>query len=270
VAGWIWRPEEVTEQVQTQVEDIVGEGGWEQLATMMHAREQGGGDIIATVIGAVMLLVGATGVMLQLQAALNRAWEIKPDPKQGGIKNFILKRLLSVALIMAVAFLLLVSLVLTSFLNAVGGMVTSWLPDAVSQGVPFLADWVPITIKLVVSLLTFTLLFAAMFMWLPDADVRWRDTWIGAFVTAVLFVVGEFLLGLYFSIADQETYGAAASFALLLLWSYYSAMIFLIGAEFTQVWANHIGEEIKPSKGAVHVVTETKQVDTPIGGRVDA
>ena len=119
----------------------------------------------------------------------------------------------------------------------------------------------PLAIDTVVSLIIFTLLFGAMFKWLPDADVRWRDTWIGAGVTAVLFIVGKFALGMYFGMSDTGQYGAAASFVLLLLWAYYSAAIFLFGAEFTQVWARQHGRRILPEDGAVRVVQETRRVD---------
>jgi membrane protein len=251
IAGWIWSPQAVTGQLEQQATDVVGKGGWQQMESMMQAADQQKGGVIATIVGIIALLFGATGVMVQLQAALNRAWEVQPDPEQGGIKSFLGKRVLSLAMILGVAFLLLVSLVLTAALNAMGGMLTGWLPQGVSS-------WVPLAINFVVSLIVFTLLFAAMFKWLPDADVRWKHMWIGAATTALLFMLGKFALGLYFSMSDQETYGAASSFVLLLLWIYYSGMIFLLGAEFTQVWAKRHGGEIAPTEGAVRVVEETR------------
>jgi membrane protein len=256
VAGWIWSPEEVSGQVQQQVAGVIGEGGWQQLQSMMRfASEKTSGGAWAASLGILALLFGATGVMVQLQSALNRAWEVQPDPQQGGIKTFLLKRILSLAMIMAVAFLLLVSLVLTAVLKVLGTGVTGWLPDGISS-------WVPVAIDSVVSLMVFTLLFAAMFKWLPDADVRWRDTGIGAAATAGLFMIGKFALAVYFSLTEQGTYGAAASFVLLLLWAYYSGMIFLFGAEFTQVWARRRGDAIAPANGAVRVVRETRHVRT--------
>lgn len=255
VAGWIWSPEAVTGQLEQQATDVVGQGGWQQMESMMHAAHQQKGGVFATVIGLIALLFGATGVMVQLQYALNRAWEVQPDPDQGGIKTFLFKRILSLAMILAVAFLLLVSLVLTAVLNAMGGMVTGWLPEGVSS-------WVPAAIHFVVSLIVFTLLFAAMFKWLPDAEVQWKDVWVGAGATALLFMVGKFALGLYFSLTDQGTYGAAASFVLLMLWIYYSGMIFLFGAEFTQVWAKRHGGGIAPAEGAVRVVEQTRPAHT--------
>ncbi|QDU37501.1 ribonuclease BN/unknown domain fusion protein [Maioricimonas rarisocia] len=254
VAGWFWSAEDVTHQVEQQVVSVIGEGGWQQVRSMMRAADdkQGGGGM-AAMFGIVVLIIGATGVMVQLQAALNRAWEVKPDPDQGGVKTFLLKRVLSLAMIIAISFLLLVSLVLTAVLKAMAGMVVSWLPSDIST-------WVPWTIDVVVSFIVFTLLFASMLKLLPDANVRWKDTWVGAGVTSVLFMIGKFALAFYFGMKDTSQYGAASSTILLLAWVYYSGMIFLFGAEFTQVWARKRGHRITPEKGAVRVVRETKQV----------
>lgn len=253
VAGWFWSPEAVTGKVEQQVSSVVGEGGWTQIESMMQSAGEQNRGPLAAIVGIVVLLLGATGVMVQLQAALNTAWGVQPDPEQGGVKNFIVKRMLSLGMILAVAFLLIVSLVLTSVLNAASGYVTSALQDAV-------AEWVPVAINFAVSMLVFALLFAAMFKWLPDAEVRWSDTWRGALVTALFFMLGKLALGLYFANTNMETYGAAASFVLLLLWAYYSGMIFLFGAELTRVWSQHRGADIVPSAGAIRV-PGTKSVE---------
>ncbi|MFG0334838.1 MAG: YihY/virulence factor BrkB family protein [Maioricimonas sp. JB049] len=253
VAGWFWSADDVTHQVEQQVVSVIGEGGWQQVRSMMNAADEQQGSGMAALFGILVLIVGATGVMVQLQAALNRAWEVQPDPDQGGVQTFLLKRVLSLAMIIAISFLLLVSLVLTAVLKAMAGMVVSWMPDDVST-------WVPWTIDLVVSFVVFTLLFASMLKLLPDANVRWKDTWVGAGVTAALFLIGKFALAFYFGMKDTSQYGAASSTILLLAWVYYSGMIFLFGAEFTQVWARQRGHRITPEKGAVRVVRETKQV----------
>jgi membrane protein len=253
VAGWIWSPEDVTGQVEHQVTSVIGAGGWQQVHQMMESAEQTGSGW-AAIVGIVVLLFGATGVMVQLQASLNKAWEVQPDPEQGGVKNFALKRLLSLGMILAVAFLLLVSLALTTVLQVMADAVAGWLPAGISSGAPLAIDFT-------VSLIVFTLLFAAMLKWLPDAEVYWQDTWVGAAVTALLFMVGKFALGMYFGMSDTGQYGAAAAFVLLLLWAYYSGLIFLLGAEFTQVWARRHGREIVPEEGAVRVVQEKKRID---------
>ncbi len=253
VAGWIWSPEAVTGELKQQVSGVIGEGGWHQIERMMQAAEKQTGGGLAAIVGIIALLLGATGVMVQLQAALNKAWEVKPDPDQGGVKNFITKRMLSLAMIIAIAFLLLVSLVMTAVLKTMGDMISGWLPGEVG-------GWVPLTVNFLVNLIVFTLLFAAMLKWLPDAHVRWKDTWIGAAATALLFIIGKTALGIYFGMIDTGRYGAAASFVLMLLWVYYSGMIFLFGAEFTQVLARRTGHGITPEEGSVRVVTDTKEV----------
>ena len=253
VAGFIWSPTEVTGQVEDQVSSVIGNGGWIQIEEMMkgaNAQEKGGW---AAIIGIIMLIFGATGVMIQLQTALNKTWEVTVDPDQGGIMNFITKRLLSIAMIMTIAFLLLVSLALTAFFNALAKLPSSWLPDGFSVALS-------LSINFGVSLVVLTILFAAMFKWLPDAHIQWRETWLGAAFTALLFMIGKFALGLYFGMADTGRYGAAASFILLLLWVYYSGMIFLFGAEFIQVMAKLSGRRIVPEKGAVRVIQTTQKV----------
>lgn len=253
IAGWMWRPEAVTGEIEQQMTSVVGEGGWQQAKQMMEAAGNQSGGRLAALLGIVALVFGATGVMVQLQAALNKAWEVQPDPDVGGLKNFIMKRVLSLAMIITVAFLLMMSVVLTAVLATATDLMAQWLPAGV-------AGWVPLTVDFAVSLAVFTLAFAAMFKWLPDADLRWRDTWVGALATGLLFMAGKFALGLYFSQTGAGTYGAAGSFVLILLWVYYSSMILLFGAEFTQVWARQRGGGVRPAKGAVRVVRELKTI----------
>ncbi|MEX0715469.1 MAG: YihY/virulence factor BrkB family protein [Planctomycetaceae bacterium] len=251
VAGWIWSPEAVTGQIRDQVSGVIGSGGWQQIETMMNEAASRDDGRLAAIVGIAVLIFGATGVMAQLQHALNRAWQVEVSAKHGGIRNFIFKRMLSLGMILGIAFLLIVSLVLTAVLNATADQVRSWLP-AMLQG------WTPLVVHALVTLVILTLLFAAMFKWLPDAEVEWRDTWIGAGATAVLFLAAKFALGVYFGMQDAQTYGPAASFVLILLWVYYSSIVFLLGAEFTQVWARRRGARITPSPGAVRIV-QTKQ-----------
>lgn len=250
VAGWIWTPADVQGQLEQQVTNVVGSGGWQQIETMMHsAQEQQRGGVLATSLSVGLLLFSATGVMLQLQLALNKAWGVKPDPDQSQVKSFLLKRLLSLAMILGIAFLLIVSLAMTAVLKVLSAQVTSLLPSGNQS-------WLSLATNFAVNALVFTALFAAMFKWLPDAIIRWRDTLIGAVITAALFLIGQFAMGIYFGTRQNGTYGVAASFVLLLLWVYYSSLIFLLGAEFTQVWARLQGTEIVPEPGAVRVKQE--------------
>jgi membrane protein len=185
---------------------------------------------------------------MQLQGALNRAWEVKPDPRQGGVKQFIMKRLLSLGFVMGVAFLLIVSLVVSALLSALSTKVA--LPQAALS-----------TVDLGLSFIIMAVLFAAIYRFLPDAEIEWRDVWVGALVTALLFVVGKFAIGFYLGrSAPGDAYGAASALAIILVWVYYAGMIVLFGAEFTQAWAERRGGLIRPEKGAVKI--EQREVVT--------
>jgi membrane protein len=240
-------------EVQTQIESVIGPGGGEQVNNMITAASDQKKGIWGTVIGLVVLLFGATGVLVQLQRALNEAWDVEPDPDKGGIKNFVMKRILSLGLLLAIGFLLMVSLVLSTVISGLQDQIQEWLPVAIPSQAVLAGD-------LFVSWIIFTLLFAAIFRYMPDADVGWRDVWIGGLLTGLLMVVGKYLLSLYFSTADvASTYGAAGSLALILLWVYYSSLILLFGAEFTQVWARRHGRQIQPSAGAMRVVERVQR-----------
>ncbi|REJ86649.1 MAG: YihY/virulence factor BrkB family protein [Planctomycetota bacterium] len=255
ICGLIWDPSDVEGLVQQEIRSVVGENGAEQVRTMLRNASQSDRGILASVLSGVMLLVGATGLVGQLQGALNDAWEVKPDPEQGGLWNFVTKRLLSFGMICGIAFLLLVSLIASSVLAAAGDTIAGWLPQDVSQGVLM-------AINLVVSLAVIVVLFGAMFKFLPDAKVAWSDVAFGAAVTGVLFVVGKFAIGAYLGSKNMEsTYGAAGSLALILIWVYYSSMIFLFGAELTQVWAKQRGSGVWPAEGAVRVVEKSVRAD---------
>lgn len=241
IAGALWDPQDVQRAMETQFASLVGQQG----ATAIHGMIQSAdsptsGGVLASVLSIGMLLFGATGAFLQLQGALNRAWEVKPDPKSGGLKNFFMKRLLSVGMILGVAFLLIVSLAVSALLGAVGDSLT-FIPAPVMYAVNF-----------IISFAVLTLLFAAIFKILPDAQIQWRHVWVGAGVTSLLFVVGKFAIGLYLGRSSPgDAFGAASALAVILVWVYYAGMIVLFGAEFTQAWANSRGAEIKPEKGAV-------------------
>ncbi len=208
---------------------------------------------LARIIGIVLLVFSATGVFVQLQTALNRAWEVEPDPEQGGVMNFLLKRLLSLSMIVVIAFLLLVSLILTATLEEITQMILGREPGTVGTVIGMLLN----------ALVTFavaTLLFAAMYKLLPDAKLQWRDTWIGAGMTAFLFVVGKLLLGWWLQRSETgATWGTAAgSLIAVLVWVYYTSLIILFGAELTQSWMNISGREIQPEKGAVKIKEEKR------------
>ena len=253
--GAVLDPQDIRGHLEVQLGSLMGASATEQIRNILEqAQAPGSSGVLPTVLSIIALALGATGAFGQLQAALNRAWEVAPDPDKGGLKSFILKRVFSFGMILSVAFLLLVSLVLSAALTAFGGALGSMLPDGVSATLLQVLNQV-------VSLVVITALFAALFKVLPDARVAWRDVWVGGAVTAVLFVVGKFLIGLYLGRSNPgEAFGAAGSLAVLLVWIYYSSMILLYGAEFTQLWAERRGGGIAPERGAVRVVREKKQL----------
>lgn len=253
ILGAVVDPHEVQQQLQGQLGALMGPSASQQVGAMMQqANQPGSGSVVTTILSIAALLFGATGAFGQLQAAINRAWEVMPDPDKGGLKAVLLKRVFSFGMILSIAFLLLVSLVLSALLSAFGSALNQYLPSGLSG--PLLQ-----VINQLVSLLVITLLFAALFKVLPDARVSWRDVWVGAAFTAVLFVIGKFLIGLYLGQSNPgKAFGAAGSLAVMFVWVYYSSMILLFGAEFTQVWAKRHGGGIAPDKGAVRVLEERR------------
>ncbi len=208
--------------------------------------------ILAAAFGIIIALFGASGVFGQLQDALNTIWGVKPKPG-GGIWGFLRARFLSFAMVGGVCFLLLVSLTVESVLRGLNTYLESMLP-----GGHFLA----LTIFFVFDLAVVILLFAMIFRYLPDVKIGWRDVWLGAALTAVLFAIGKLILGLYLgSGAAGSAYGAASSLITLLLWIFYSAQILLFGAEFTQVYGNTYGSQVKPQKHAIMV--ERREIEVP-------
>jgi membrane protein len=259
IAGAVWDPADVQRAIQTQMGSLMGASGAEEIGTIINQAERPGGKGIKAVLGVGALILGATGAFLQLQGALNRAWEVEPDPNAGGWKNFVFKRLLSLGMILGIAFLLLVSLALSAAVSAIGGFAGRLIPGA-SSAILFLFENV-VTFVVVAGL------FATMFKVLPDAKIAWRDVWVGALVTALLFTLGKFALGFYLGRSNPgEAFGAAGSLALVLVWIYYSSMIVLFGAEFTQQWAVNRGSGIEPDEGARRMADEVGDPKKAGGG----
>lgn len=253
--GAVMDPQDIQGNIEAQMRSAMGPSGAAQVQTILaNADRPGAGGLVATILSVVALLLGATGVFGQLQAALNKAWGVAPDPEKGGIKAMLLKRVFGVGMVLGLAFILLVSLVVSAVLSAFGEQLGRFLPSGLSA--PVLE-----AINFVGSLAVISLLFGAIFKVMPDAQIAWRDVRVGAVVTALLFVAGKFALGLYLGHSNPgEAFGAAGALALMLVWIYYSSMIVLLGAEFTQVWAERRGSGIVPEKGAVRVVRETRRL----------
>lgn len=260
IAGAVMDPQDVREALHGQLGALMGQSGGDEIRTIMEKAQEtktpDTGRPVAASLGVATLVLGATGVFGQLQAALNKAWEVKPDPEQGGVKSFLVKRIFSFGMVIAIAFLLLVSLALTAAISAVGGMLGRLMPGV--------GEVLLHVLNFVVSFGVITLLFAAMFKIVPDAEVAWKDVWVGAVVTGVLFMIGKYAIGFYLGRSNPgEVYGAAGSLAILLVWIYYASMIVFFGAEFTQTWAEQRGGGVTPEKGAVRVVQEERHVRGP-------
>lgn len=261
LCGLVWDPSDVRGLLEAEIKGVLGTDGASQVKTMLANAERSDSNTFTKTISFVLLLVGSTGLVAQLQGAINDAWQIQPAPEEGGILYFLSKRLLSFGMICGIAFLLLVSLVLSTVLSAAG--------QAIASALPSLSETALHMMNVGITFVFLTLVFAAMFKFLPDAAVRWSDVAVGAVLTAALFVAGKYALGAYLGSRNMEsTYGAAGSFALIMVWSYYSAMIFLFGAEFTQVWAKQRGEGVIPADFAVRV--ERKAVPKEAGSLASA
>ena len=242
VTGFFFGQREIVQtQVMNQIEGLVGAEGEAFVADLLTSASNPAKGIVATIVGIITLLFGALGVFNELHNALNTIWEVKEEETKGfveSIKKVIFSRLLSFSMILGIGFLLLVSLVISAALSAV--------QETIGNAIP-MSEILLQLVNLVISIAVITVLFALIFKFLPDAEIAWRDVWLGAFVTAVLFSLGKFLIGIYLGNSSVTTsFGAAGSLVLLLLWIYYSAQILLFGAEFTEVYANQFGSKIVP------------------------
>lgn len=250
IAGLVFGPEAANRQLFGQINDMVGNSGGEAIQAMVAGANKPRAGTWATIVGAVTLLVGAAGVFLSLQEALNTIWQVRQ--KAGyGIRHFIKARLLSFAMVLVLGFLLLVSLIVSAALAALGKFLSGLLPEE---------EILWQVVNFVISLGIITVLFAAIFKVLPDVKVPWRHVWWGALVSALLFDLGKFALGLYLGRSSfGSIYGAAGSLMIVLLWVYYSSQTLFLGAEFTRVSAKRSGENIQPMNGAEFVtVSKTR------------
>ena len=243
VAGYFYDKEKVTHQITGQIQTMIGGDTAEDVQGIIDKASESKETVISSILGIATLLFGATGVFYQLQQILNKMWEVEPKPKQKILK-LIRDRVFSFGLILAVGFLLLVSLVVSAGLSAL----SDWVAGNIHESLTFLFG----VLDFFVSLAVITFLFASIYKFLPDARINWKDVWIGGLLTAILFVIAKIALGLYFGKSDPgSTYGAAGSVILIMLWVSYAGMILLFGAEFTQVYANRYGKKVIPTDTAV-------------------
>lgn len=232
-----------------QFEGLMGHLGAMQLQEMIRNVRTSGDTPWVSIVSVITFILGATGVFIEIQDSINTIWSIRVKPKRGWVR-LIMTRLISFSMVVGIGFLLMVSLVVSGILS----MMDTWIVANVGS-----FAWLAAFISNGISIGVVMLLFAVIFKVLPDAELKWKDVLIGAFFTAVLFLIGKYLINIYLSQSSTvSAYGAAGAVVLIILWVYYSAIILYYGAEFTKVYANEHGGKIRPNNFAVFI--ETKEV----------
>tara|TARA_R110000868_G_scaffold73955_8_gene214049 strand:+ start:2500 stop:3417 length:918 start_codon:yes stop_codon:yes gene_type:complete len=240
IIGSIWGPEIVQGQLTHEISSALGSDAAESIGTIISETQNKEKNLISSIIGIGTLLFGATGVFYQLKLSLNEIWRIKPDPNAKFWK-LVTDRARSFAFILVIGFLLLISFIITAGISTLNDYIHRVLPDFLIYAAYFL--------DFILSTGIITILFALMFRYLPDIKIKWKTVWKGAFITAILFVIGKSLLGYYFGEANPgSTYGAAGTIVLILLWVSYSCLILFFGAEFTYIYSKRYGIVVEPSE----------------------
>ncbi len=234
VASIVFQSDAVRQEVMVQIGKVVGDKGAQAVQALLNNASVGGHSTLGTIIGVGVLLFGAIAVVVQLKDALNIIWDVQ-DSGTSGFWGYLRKYGVSLAAVLGLGFLLAVSLITTTVISAAA----TWLSGLLGGGIP---GWVFAALNFVADLAVLTLLFALMFKLLPDTDVAWKDVWIGAALTTLLFIAGKYAIAFYLGQQGLEsTFGAASSIVLILVWIYYSSQIVFFGAEFTQVYARRHG-----------------------------
>lgn len=235
IVGSIWGPAIVQGQLTTEITDVLGPDSEEIIKSIITESLNKDKNIISTLIGVASIIFGATGVFYQLQISLNKIWRLD-EPEKFSFKKLLTDRARSFAFILVIGFLLLISFIISAALGVLSNYIKEVFPEIVLY-LAYLLD-------LVLSVAVVTTLFALMFKYMPDTKIRWKTVWIGAFITALLFTLGKYLLGLYFGSANPgSTYGAAGGIVLVLLWVSYSCLIFFFGAAFTREFSKKYGHD---------------------------
>jgi membrane protein len=244
VAGMALGREAAQGKIVEQLSGLMGADAATAIQTMLEKANDRGGGILSTILGGLTLLIGATGVLIELQDALNTVWKVVPKPGRG-IKGIIRDRMLSFGIVLGFGFLLIVSLAISAAVSLLDSWIGGLIPGWVIAG--YLLSY-GVSLGLVAGVL------AAIFKILPDVKIAWRDVWVGALVTSALFHIGKFGISLYIGKASVgSAFGAAGSLAVLLVWIYYSSQIVLFGAEFTRVYANEYGSHVVAADNAIPV-----------------
>jgi membrane protein len=246
LAGFFYGKEAVQGQLNRQISDLVGAQAAQQIQQIIINIQQSGEGPVAAIIGIIVLIIGATGVFIEMQDSINYIWSVKAKPQKGWLK-FLMNRLLSFSLIVSMGFILLVSLVVSAMVDILNQQLTRYFAEA--------TVYLIYVLNIAVVLLVISALFMVIYKILPDATIRWKDAFAGALFTSVLFLLGKFAIGFYLGRANLSvTYGAAASIVVILTWVYYSSLIMYFGAEFTKMNALMRGGGIRPSSTSVFII----------------
>jgi membrane protein len=258
LAGVFYGREAVQGEIYNQINGLVGSQAAEQIQQIILNIQSTQQGPVAALIGLVILVIGATGVFIEMQDSINYIWSVKAKPKKGWLK-FLINRLVSFSLIVSIGFMLLVSLIVSALVDILNKQLANYF----EEGTVYLIY----VLNIAVVLLVISALFAVIFKLLPDAIIRWKDAFVGAMFTSVLFLIGKFAIGFYLGKAELGvTYGAAASIVVILTWVYYSAIILYFGAEFTKMYALLKGGGIRPSSTSVFIIKkEVKELPDNFG-----
>ncbi|KAF2334926.1 YihY/virulence factor BrkB family protein [Flavobacterium daemonense] len=255
ICGVFFGEEAVTGELYGQINGLVGNGAASQIQEAIKNVQLSGDNVFATVFGVVMLLIGASGVFAEIQSSINFIWGLRAKPDKG-VKKFIQNRLMSFSMIVSVGFLMLVSLFISTTLDLLSTRLKVYFPES--------TVYLFYVINIIIVLASISTLFAIIFRTLPDGKIRWKDAFIGSGVTALLFMIGKFAIGLYLGNSTvASVYGAAGSVIIILVWVYYSAIILYFGAEFTKVYAKSYGGKIYPNEYSVKIAKEIYEIDGP-------
>lgn len=255
LCGFFFGKDAVTGQLYGQINGLVGNDAAVQIQNAIKNVELSDSNVFATVFGGIMLLIGASGVFAEIQSSINFIWGLRAKPDKG-IKKFIQNRLMSFSMIASVGFLLIVSLLVNSLMDVLSARLKLYFPES--------TVYLFYILNVLIVFFIITLLFAIIFRTLPDGNIKWKDAFIGASSTAILFMIGKFAIGFYLGSSDVATvYGAAGSVIIILLWVYYSAIILYFGAEFTKVYAKAFGGSISPNEYSVEIQKEVFEIVEP-------
>jgi membrane protein len=256
LAGIFLGKDAIQGRIFGQINGLVGNDAAKQIQDMISHLEMSGKSTLSVIVGIIMLIVGATTVFAEIQESINIIWQVKPKPKKGWVK-MLKNRLLSGSIIVTLGFLLLVSLIVNGALLALSDHLKNFLPGITV----FLLN----VVNVVISFIVISVLFAVIFKVLPDVKARWKDVRSGAIFTAILFMIGRFIIGIYIEKSGGgSAYGAAGSLIVILLWIYYTAAILYFGAEFTRAYADFHGIKIEPAEFAVHVEQKEEEKDVKV------